>query len=118
MRNLLKTTALLAFLVLGASSVADAQVSFGIQIGPPPPPRAYSVYPARPGAGYVWVDGYWSPRGNHYRWHNGYWARPPYRGARWIAPRYDRGRYYGGRWDRGQNYYRNDRNRDFRGYRR
>ena len=121
MRNLLRTTTLLAFLALGGASVADAQVSFGIQIGPPPPPRVFRAYPPRPGLDFVWIDGYWSPYGNRYRWHDGYWARPPYRGARWIGPRYDSGRFYGGRWDdRGRRSDRNDRydrrysRRDFR----
>ena len=117
MRNLLKTTTLLAFLVLGAASVADAQISFGVRIGPPPAPRVLHVRPPRPRADFVWVDGYWYPVGNHYRWRDGYWARPPYRGARWIGPRHDGLRFYGGRWDgdRGRHY---RRDRDFRRFRR
>jgi len=119
MRNLLKTTALLAFLVLGSASIADAQVSFGIRIGPPPPPRVLRVHPARPGPDFLWIDGYWAPVGNHYRWHDGYWARPPYRGARWIGPRYDGRHYFNGRWERVGRYDdRRYRNSDFRGYRR
>jgi hypothetical protein len=120
MRHLLKTATLLAFLVLGSASIADAQVSFGIRIGPPPPSRVLRVHPARPGLDFVWVDGFWAPVGNHYRWHDGYWARPPYRGARWIGPRYDGQRFFNGRWDgdRGRRVDRRYRDRDFRSYRR
>jgi hypothetical protein len=88
---------------------AFSQVSFGIRIGPPPPPRVVYVVPARPGPNYVWIDGYWHPHGKKYRWHNGYWTHPPYPGARWVAPRYDRQFYFEGYWvgDR-------DRDRDYR----
>jgi hypothetical protein len=97
MRNLLKTAALSAILLAGVST--KAQVSIGIQIGAPPPPRAVVVMPAQPDPDFVWVGGYWYPVAGHYRWHEGYWSRPPYGGARWIAPRHEGGRYYGGYWD-------------------
>ena len=118
LRTTLRTTALLAFIVIGAASIADAQVSFNISIGPPPPPPVVRVYhPPRPAAGYVWIGGYWYPVGNHYKWHNGYWARPPYSGAYWVAPRHASGRYYYGYWngrrgrydDRGHRYDHYDR---------
>jgi hypothetical protein len=118
MRNLLKTTALLAFLVLGASSVADAQVSFGIQIGPPPPPRAYIACirrgrrrlcgwmgTGRRGATII-VGITATGRGRHIA-------------ALAGSLQCERGRYYDGRWDNVRtDYYRSDRNGDFRGYRR
>ena len=78
-------------------AAASAQVS--IRIGPPPPPRIIRVQPRNPGNGYIWVEGYYYPVGNHYKWHNGYWTRPPYGGARWISPRYEGDRYYDGGWD-------------------
>src|SRR4051812_37718560 len=106
MRKLIQTFAISTLLMLPAA--ADAQVSFGIRIGEPPPPRAYRV-PPPPGPGYVWIEGYQYPRGTRYVWRNGYWARPPYQGAYWVAPYYVDGRYYAGRWDGG---------RDRRGYRR
>jgi hypothetical protein len=92
-------TALFAAILLAAGSAANAQVSFGIRIGEPPPPRVVRVVPRRPAPEYVWVDGYWYPAGNRYRWHEGYWTRPPYEGARWIGPRHDGERYYEGYWD-------------------
>jgi hypothetical protein len=49
MRTLLRTATLLAMLVLGAVSLAEAQVSFDLHIGPPPPPRVVHVQPVRPG---------------------------------------------------------------------
>ena len=83
---------------------AFGQVSIGIQIGPPPPPRLVRVLPPRPDPNFVWVEGYWVegyryPVGNHYKWHAGYWTRPAYPAARWIAPHYEGGRYFNGFWD-------------------
>ena len=97
MRNLLKAAAISAFLLAGIP--AKAQVSIGIQIGAPPPPRAVVVMPEQPAPDFMWVGGYWYPVAGHYRWHEGYWSRPPYAGARWIAPRHDGGRFYTGYWD-------------------
>jgi WXXGXW repeat (2 copies) len=98
MRNFLTTSLLAGTLLLGGASVARAQVSFGIRIGPPPAVRV-EHRPARPGRDYVWVSGYWYPEHNRYVWHAGYWTRPPYEGAHWVAPRRDNGMYYDGYWD-------------------
>jgi hypothetical protein len=108
-----------ALLLCGSAVIAPAQVSFGITIGPPPPPRVI-VRPIEPGPGYAWVEGYWYPVGNHYRWHDGYWTRPPYGGALWVAPYYDGRQYFGGHWegDRGrfEHDHRWDRDRRVRDY--
>jgi hypothetical protein len=90
---------ILGALLMCAGSAFGAQVSLGIRIGPPPPPRVVHVQPARPGADFVWVDGYWYPNGRHYAWHAGYWTRPPYEGAHWIAPHHDGQQFYAGYWD-------------------
>jgi len=105
---------LLFAVLLSCTHVARGQVSVGITIGPPPPPRVVRVLPARPGPEFVWVDGYWYPAGRHYRWHTGYWTRPPYAGARWIGPRHEGGRYYNGYWegDRGRFEHRHDWDHD------
>ena len=121
---------LLAILLLAAGSMFGAQVSFGIRIGEPPPPRVVRVRPRAPGPDYFWVDGYWYPVNNRYRWHDGYWTRPPYGGARWISPRYEGQQYYEGywetergrfnhdhRWDRDRYRDWRDRDRDDRGRR-
>ena len=111
----------LALMLLAGVSISSAQVSVGVRIGPPPPPRIIRVHPARPGPDYIWVDGYWYAAGNRYRWHDGYWTRPPYGGARWVTPRYDRDRFYEGYWegDRGRrdHDHRWDRDRRYRDYR-
>ena len=112
---------LLAAMLLTAGLGFGAQVSFGIQIGtPPPPPRVVRVRPVAPGPGYFWVDGYWYPDGRRYRWHEGYWSRPPYEGYHWVAPRYEGGTFFQGYWDGNRGRYEHDhrwdrdhRNRDF-----
>ncbi|HEX7792784.1 MAG TPA: YXWGXW repeat-containing protein [Vicinamibacterales bacterium] len=107
MRKLLRTLAISAAL-LGPASAAQAQVSFDITIGqPPPPPRWYRV-PRQPGPDYEWIEGYWYPQGSHYAWHNGYWTRPPYVGAYWVAPYYSGGRYFAGRWEGPRGYIDHD----------
>jgi hypothetical protein len=111
-------TKLVALLVFAAVSVLSAQVSIGIRIGPPPPPRAVYVRPPSLGPDFVWVEGYWYPAGNHYRWHDGYWTRPPYPAARWVAPHHDGERFFNGYWDgdrgRFEHDHRWDRDRDRR----
>ena len=114
------TTILLGITLLTAGEVFGAQVSIGVRIGPPPPPRVVRVIPPRPEPDYIWVDGYWYPVGHHWNWHQGYWTRAPYVGARWWAPRYERGEYFQGYWegDRGRmehdHHWDRDRDRDFR----
>jgi YXWGXW repeat-containing protein len=116
----MKKSLLTLTLLLGATA-AFGQVSVGIRIGAPPPPRVVRVLPSRPGPEYVWVDGYWYPVGGRYRWHDGYWTRPPYAGARWVGPRHDGSQFYEGFWegDRGRfehdhRWDRDRRNRDWR----
>ena len=103
MKNLVRATLLIAVLLVTASAI-HAQVSVGIVIGTPPPPRVALVISAQPAPECVWVDGYWYPVGKHYKWHVGYWTRPPYEGARWVAPHHNGERYYMGYWegDRGR----------------
>jgi len=86
-------------------SASAGNFSIGVAIGAPPPARYYAM-PAAPGPGYMWIDGFWYPRGGRYFWRSGYWALPPYAGGYWVAPRYSGGRYYNGYWGRG------DRDRD------
>ena len=114
----MKNTLLALLLIAGGA--AFAQVSVGIRIGPPPPPRVVRVRPGAPGPGFVWVDGYWYPVGHHYKWHDGYWTRPPYPGAVWVVPRHDGERFVEGYWegDHGRRPHdhqwdRDRRNRDF-----
>ena len=118
MRRALLSSAILAgFLTLGASAPANAQVSFGIQIGqPPPPPRAYRVAPM-PGPDYEWIEGFWYRDGRRWAWRDGYWTRPPYAGAYWVSPYYSNGHWVEGYWDGGRGRHRwdrGDRRRDYR----
>jgi len=97
-RKVRMKTKLLAAALLAAGSIF-AQISVGIRIGPPPPPRVLRVRPVAPGPGYVWLDGYWYAVGGHYKWHAGYWTRPPYEGARWVGPHHDGERFFDGYWE-------------------
>jgi hypothetical protein len=112
-------TAVLATMMFGAASAASAQVSIGVQIGAPPPPRVVRVQSARPGPDFVWVDGYWYASGRKWKWHEGYWTRAPFAGARWIAPRYEGGKWFDGYWEGGErriphdHRWDHDRDRDF-----
>ena len=112
--------ALLAGTILCSVSAVRAQVSIGIQIGAPPPPRVVYVQPPQPGPDFVWVEGYWYPVGHHWKWHNGYWTRPPYSGAVWVVPHHDGRRYYEGYWEGGRGRLAHDhhwdrgRDRDYR----
>ncbi|HVW11359.1 MAG TPA: YXWGXW repeat-containing protein [Bryobacteraceae bacterium] len=92
MKKLLMVAALAAGTMFG-------QVSLGISIGAPPPPRVLRVHPRQPGPDFIWVDGYWYAEGGRWVWHQGYWTRPPYAGATWIAPRYEGGRFFAGYWN-------------------
>ena len=114
---------LIAGTLLACAPAAFSQVSIGIQIGAPPPPRVIVARPPCPDPednAYMWIDGYWYPAGKKYVWHEGYWTRPPYEGARWVSPRHDGKMYYAGYWegDKGRvehdHKFDKDRERDFR----
>src|SRR4029077_16910827 len=106
-----KKKLLLTTLVV-AGSFAFGQVSIGIVIGPPPPPRGVRVLPASPGPEFVGVEGYGYRVGHHYKWHGGYWTRPPYAGARWIGPHHDGERFFEGHWDGDRGRREHDHHRD------
>lgn len=119
----LRSGILLIGFLLVIPSITHAQISVGINIGPPPAPRVVRVLPPSPGPEFVWIEGYWYPSGRHYKWHEGYWTRPPYPGARWIGPRHEGGQYFVGYWDgdRGRfehdHHWDRDRDRDRDRYR-
>jgi hypothetical protein len=119
MKSFVRTISLATMLLAGVTAFG-AQISIGIRIGPPPPPRAVRVLPPSPAPEFMWVEGYWYPVGRHYKWHEGYWTRPPYSGARWVAPHHDGEQFFAGYWDgdHGQlghdHHWDRDRDRDFR----
>src|SRR5262245_1679732 len=80
MKKIARMAAALSIMLLTSAVGVQAQVSVGITIGPPPPPRVIRVPPS-PQPRFVWVEGYWYPVGHHYKWHDGYWTRRPYEGA-------------------------------------
>jgi hypothetical protein len=69
------------FLTFGASA-ADIVV----RVGPPRPVVERRI--ARPGPGYVWVNGYHRWDGRGYVWAPGRWELPPRRHARWVDHRW------------------------------
>ncbi len=72
-------TLLLAATLSPAASFAQVYV----RVGPPAP--IVETRGPRPGAEFVWVDGYHRWDGNRYVWTAGRWDRPPHRGAHWVA---------------------------------
>jgi hypothetical protein len=98
MKTFLKTI-IGAAILLTCSSAFSADISIGINIGPPPPPHVVRVLPPRPGPDFIWIEGYWHPVGNHYRWHGGYWTLAPSPRVRWIAPRHNGRMYFAGYWE-------------------
>ena len=86
-------------LLLSVSTLLNGQISIGVKIGAPPPPRVLRVRPASPGPDHLWIDGYWFVEGGRYRWHDGYWTRRPYEGAFWVGPRHDGAQFFNGHWD-------------------
>jgi WXXGXW repeat (2 copies) len=87
-----------------SSVTAPAIAQIGIVIGRTPPPLRYERRPPPPGAGFVWIDGYWGANGGRYVWVPGRWDHPPYAGGYWSHPHYDRyadgWHYHEGHWDR------------------
>ena len=74
----------------------------GVYARTAPPPIRVETYGPAPGAGYIWINGYWGYRGNNYYWVPGRWDRPPRGRRRWEEGRWERrgDRYYwrDGRW--------------------
>jgi YXWGXW repeat-containing protein len=55
-----------------------------------PPPLRYERRIVSPGAGYVWVKGFWNWNGDQWEWIPGRWDRPAVAEAYWIPARYIR----------------------------
>jgi len=71
-------------------------------VPPPPAPYVVGAMGYAPGAGYVWVDGFWNLNGSRWAWVNGRWAVPPHGHSAWVADRWERNgrgwRYRRGYW--------------------
>ena len=92
MRSLSAALILASALTAGACAGASGRVY--VRSGPPPI-RA-EVVGVAPGAGYVWVPGYYRHDGRAYVWVAGRWDRPPRVRARWVPAHWERDRrdYY------------------------
>ena len=81
-------TAIIALSFLAMPQRAPAQVYVGFSVGlfvnvaPPPIPVYYQ--PPPPGAGYIWIPGYWAWGPGGYYWVPGYWEVAPYPGYYWT----------------------------------
>ena len=73
---------MLVVLALGISATSLASVFVSVAFAPPPLP----VYtqPICPGAGYIWIPGYWAYSSDGYYWVPGYWELAPFIGALWT----------------------------------
>lgn len=79
--------AAVATALLGTSA-AFAQVV--VRVVPPHP--IFEHRPLRPGAGYVWTNGYHRWDGRAYVWVPGRWAMPPRPGVMWVDGHWGRRR--------------------------
>ena len=80
--------------ILAAMTLAGCAGGGYYASGPPPPIRVETRF-GSPGAGMVWVDGYWGWNNRNYAWQPGRWVRPPRARSVWVAPRWEQrnGRY-------------------------
>jgi WXXGXW repeat (2 copies) len=96
----MKATGFLA-LVLAATSLAGCYTYASYATYAPPPVRV-ETFGVAPGPGYVWVNGFYTYRGNNYAWTPGRWAVPPRGRHVWEPGRWENrgGRYQfrQGRW--------------------
>ncbi len=94
--------ALYSLLGMGLATAGCGGAYVGYSANVPPPPLQAEYYGNAPGAGYVWIGGYWGWQGGRYAWVPGRWDRPPRGYNRWEAGRWEaRGQRYQwrqGRW--------------------
>lgn len=60
-----------------------------------PPPLQHETHGAPPGAGEVWVPGFWGWNGARHVWNGGHWSAPPQPGLAWEEPKWEN---KGGNW--------------------
>ncbi len=91
--------------ILAASSLASAcgGAYVAYRTPAPPPPRVVGAVGVAPGAGFVWIDGFWDLRGRNWIWVDGRWARPPRGRHEWVPDRWER---HGDRWQRQHGHWR------------
>ncbi len=79
MKPILFKWLLVATLITGAVSAANAQ--FIVKVRPTAP---VVVRTHAPSPGHTWVEGEWVWRAGRYEYVNGYWIAPPRPGAVWV----------------------------------
>jgi len=93
--------AFLSAIVLLAPGCASSPPPDTVYVADGPPAMQTEVVSVSPGAGFVWVPGWWN-YDRTYVWVGGVWQRPPRAGAVWVTPvwrRSSRGWYLTrGRW--------------------
>lgn len=100
-------SSILSAVLLASSAMVACGPTYAngyVAISVPPPPAPYVTGPVgyAPGAGYVWIDGFWNLNGGRWSWVNGRWAVPPHRRSVWVADRWERHgngwHYHRGHW--------------------
>ena len=86
--QLILSTALLAGTITLTSACATAAPRGRVYLRVGPPAPVYEVRVASPGAGYVWIPGYYRSEARGYVWVPGRWDRPPRARARWVPARW------------------------------
>lgn len=76
----MKKAALLVLLGLISVIAAGCMHSYP-RLGPPSPREERMM--GSPGAGHVWISGYWRWSAGRYAWHSGYWAKAK-PGRAWV----------------------------------
>jgi hypothetical protein len=102
MKRTLRAVVILGGLSLAGLSLTGCAGGYAYYASTPPPAVRFEQRGVAPGAGFVWIDGYWGYSGSRYAWVPGRWERPPHPRSRWVPGRWEtrRGRYYyrNGRW--------------------
>ena len=90
----------------GQVVVQQPAAGAGIVVNVAPPAVRFERRGPPPGAGVIWIPGYWQWNGGQYTWVAGRWQAPQQQGAVWVGPRWQRrgrgwvfveGRWRGGR---------------------
>lgn len=81
MRKFLPHAVLLAAAISAVPNYANARVY--VRVAPPAPVVETRI--VSPGAGYIWVSGYYRWSGGKYVWVPGRWSRPPHHHRVWVA---------------------------------
>ncbi len=71
---------LLSMIMLSFLAPGKAQIIVKVK---PKKPAVTLIKPAKPGVGYVWIDGHWVVKNNRYVWKKGRWVKARKK-HRWV----------------------------------